>query len=73
MMPRFEVFHADEYNAGPLGGDELEPLADGWYWWLIRPDGLPDFEPEGPFGSKRAAHDDVVAYYRAQTNCGETP
>jgi hypothetical protein len=48
-----EVFHADRVLTGMRGA--------GWFWLSCEPGGLPEWPPNGPFGTSFGAYRDALA------------
>jgi hypothetical protein len=49
----FEVFYADRVFDGLRG--------PGWFWWICKSGGPPDWPPFGPFGTSYTAYRDALA------------
>jgi hypothetical protein len=48
-----EVFYADRVLTGMSGA--------GWYWWSLAPGVLPEWPPNGPFGTSYRAYRHALA------------
>jgi hypothetical protein len=50
------MFHDENGPFEVFWSDQTDPCGEGFYWWPLGPDGLPNGDSEGPFATSDEAY-----------------